>query len=266
MPRRETAPIGAPCWVDLTTSDTGRSREFYAQLFGWDAEEPAEEFGGYFSFTKDGVKVAGCMAAQPGADTPDVWSVYLATDDAEKTVETAVANGGRVTVAPMAVADLGTMAFMSDPTGASIGVWQPGSHRGFGVLGEAGTPSWFELHTRDYASAIDFYREVFRWNTRAVSDTPEFRYTTAMDGEDQLAGIMDASGYLPEGAPILWSVYFGVDDTDAALARTVELAGSILQPAEDTPYGRLAQAADPTGAQFKLVAPNAAMPGNGSTG
>ena len=28
----------------------------------------------------------------------------------------------------------------------------------------------------------------------------------------------------------------------------------MVVPAEDTPYGRLAQAADPTGALFKLVA------------
>ncbi|MCA1691816.1 MAG: VOC family protein, partial [Actinobacteria bacterium] len=43
-------------------------------------------------------------------------------------------------------------------------------------------------------------------------------------------------------------------------ARVVDLGGSMLVPAEDTPYGRLATAVDPTGAQFKLVAPNAAMP------
>ena len=83
MPTRETAPIGAPCWVDLMTSDTARSREFYSQLFGWEADEPAEEFGGYFNFAKDGVRVAGCMAADPASGMPDVWSVYLATDDAE---------------------------------------------------------------------------------------------------------------------------------------------------------------------------------------
>jgi predicted enzyme related to lactoylglutathione lyase len=56
--------------------------------------------------------------------------------------------------------------------------------------------------------------------------------------------------------PARWSVYFGVEDTDAALARIEELGGSIVSPAMDTPYGRLATAADPTGAQFKLVAPN----------
>ena len=34
----------------------------------------------------------------------------------------------------------------------------------------------------------------------------------------------------------------------------MELGGKVTQPAEDTPYGRLAQAADPTGTAFKLMA------------
>ncbi len=252
MPTRDTAPIGAPCWVDLMTSDTERSRAFYCELFGWTAEEPNAEFGGYFNFSKDGVRLAGCMASQPNSG-PDVWSVYLATDDARKTAETAAANGGQVPYAPMDVGDLGTMAIITDPGGASIGAWQPGRHKGFGLLGEPATPSWFELHTRDYETAVGFYRDVFRWDTHAVSDTPEFRYTTLADGDSWLAGIMDASGVLADGVPAHWSVYFGVADTDAALAKAVELGGSIVQAAEDTPYGRLATATDPTGAEFKLV-------------
>jgi predicted enzyme related to lactoylglutathione lyase len=51
-------------------------------------------------------------------------------------------------------------------------------------------------------------------------------------------------------------VYFAVDDTDASLAKITELGGTTVQPAEDTPYGRLAGATDPFGAQFKLVGPN----------
>ena len=259
MPTRETAPIGAPCWTDLMTSDTDRSRAFYGQLFGWTAEEPNQEFGGYFSFTKDGVAVAGCMASQPGAGPADVWSVYLATDDTAKTVDAATANGGQVHVQPMAVGDLGTMAVVGDPGGASIGIWQPGVFQGIGVLGEPGTPSWFELHTGGYDAAVAFYRNVFRSDTHEVSGTPDFRYTMLVQGETGLAGIMDASGFQPD-APAYWSVYFGVADADAALKEIVDLGGSIVRPAEDTPYGRLATAADLTGAQFKLVAPNAAMP------
>ncbi|HYX44278.1 MAG TPA: VOC family protein [Acidimicrobiales bacterium] len=258
MPAQDSYPLGAPCWVDLTTSDTERSRAFYCELFGWTADEPVEEFGGYFNFRKDGVLVGGCMAAQPG--TPDVWSIYLTTDDAEKTAETAAANGGLVVVPPMTVADLGTMAVLTDPGGAAVGLWQPGSHHGMGAVGEAGTPSWFELQTRDYDAAVAFYRDVFRCETQVVGDEPGFRYTTLVHGGEMLAGIMDATAFLAEGAPAQWSVYFGVGDTDAALARTVELGGSVVLPAEDTPYGRLAAAADATGARFKLVAPNEAMP------
>lgn len=260
MSTRNAAPIGAPCWIDLTTSDTERSRAFYGQLFGWAAEEPAEEFGGYFNFTKGGVQVAGCMPNQPGMEMPEVWSVYLNTDDTRKTVDATAAHGGQVIVPAMDVADLGTMAVISDPSGAVIGVWQPGLHQGFGVHGEPGTPSWFELHTRDYQATVNFYRDVFCWDTHVVSDTPEFRYTTLKHGEGWLAGIMDAAGFLPDGVPAHWSVYFGVEDTDAALAKIVDLGGSILMAAEDTPYGRLATAADPSGTPFKLVAPNEAMP------
>ena len=65
---------------------------------------------------------------------------------------------------------------------------------------------------------------------------------------------MDAAAFLPEGVPAHWSIYFAVGDADAALAQIVELGGSIVAGAEDTPYGRLATATDPTGALFKLVA------------
>ncbi len=250
--RRETAPIGAPCWTDLFTSDTERSRAFYGETFGWTAEDPSEEFGGYFNFSKDGVQVAGGMRNDGEGGAPDHWTVYLAVENAEGTVAAAAAQGGAVIVPAMPVMDLGSMAVVTDPGGDAIGIWQPGLHKGFGIFGEAGTPSWFELHTRNYDASVQFYREVFKWDARPMSDAPEFRYTTLNDGDVQLAGVMDASVF-PAGAPTGWSIYFGTEDTDKSLARIVDLGGKIVLPAEDTPYGRLAQAADPTGSLFKLV-------------
>jgi uncharacterized protein len=262
MPAPDTIPPGAPCWVDLMTSDTSRSREFYSQVFGWGAEEPAEQFGGYVNFTKNGIRIAGCMGSQPG-EPHDIWSVYLATDDAAKTLETAVSHGGQIVVPAMAVSDLGTMAVITDAGGASMGIWQPGRHEGFGIMAEPGAPSWFELHATDYERAVEFYRDVFGWQTHVVSDTPEFRYTTLRYGEEMLAGIIDASSF-PGSEPAHWSVYFGVKDADAALATISGLGGSVVRAAEDTPYGRLAGAADPMGARFNLVAANEAMPARGT--
>ena len=239
MPKRDAAPVGAPCWIELMTSDPDRSRDFYHRLFGWTSEEAGADYGGYINFSKDGEMVAGCMRSQ-GDGPSDVWSVYLASDDAEKTVVAAATEGAQVIVPAMPVMELGTMAFVTDPGGAGIGIWQPGLHRGFGVFAEPGTPGWFELHTRDYDASVSFYRDVFRWDTHVQSDVPEFRYTTYGDGDGRLAGIMDASGFLPAGVPASWSIYFAVEDTDAALAQVVELGGSVVEAAVDTPYGRLA--------------------------
>ena len=61
MVTRDSAPVGSPCWADLWTSDVEGSRTFYSELFGWEAQEPSPEFGGYFMFTRDGVPVAGAM-------------------------------------------------------------------------------------------------------------------------------------------------------------------------------------------------------------
>jgi predicted enzyme related to lactoylglutathione lyase len=235
------------------SSDTDRTREFYGALFGWTSEEPNEELGGYFNFTKDGLLVAGGMRNSGESGMPDLWSVHLAVEDAAATLDVAVAHGAQVVVPAMPVQDLGTMAAVLDAGQAAIGMWQAGRHTGFQVWDEPGTPGWFELHTRDYDASVAFYREVFGWDAHTVSDTPGFRYTTLGEGDEQLAGIMDASGFLPEGVPAHWSVYFRVENTDDALRRTEELGGSVVMPAEDTPYGRLAQATDATGALFKFV-------------
>ncbi|MCK9898623.1 glyoxalase [Parafrankia colletiae] len=256
MPAHETTLTGAPCWVDLMTADVDGARRFYSELFGWTAQESDSEFGGYFNFTRNGRPVAGGMPKQQ-PELPDVWSVYLLTQDAEKTVAAVPEHGGSVMIPPMAVADLGTMAVVTDPAGAVIGMWQPGAHRGFELLAEPGAPGWFELMTRDFGSSVPFYQEVFGWHTKIMGDSDEFRYTVQVDDSgDEHAGIMDASAFLPEGVPSHWGVYFAVEDTDATLALTERLGGATVQPATDTPYGRLAVATDPTGAVFKLLGPN----------
>jgi uncharacterized protein len=254
MTTRDTAPAGAPCWTDLWTSDVEGSRKFYSELFGWEAQEPNPEFGGYFMFARDGIPVAGGMGDMGDMRANNTWKVFLATDDIQKTVEQAESKGAQIAFPPAPVADLGIQTVLSDPTGAAVGGWQAGTFPGFTVLGEHGAPSWFELLTRDYQTAVDFYSSVFHWDTSVVSDTDEFRYTVMRDptGDGELAGIMDATSFLPEGVSSYWSVYWDVEDVDATSAKVTTLGGSIVTEPRDTPYGRLAGAADPSGAQFSL--------------
>jgi uncharacterized protein len=250
MTNRTTAPVGAPCWADLWTSDVEGVRRFYAELLGWEADEPNPEFGGYFMFKRNGVPVAGAMGGMPDMPAQNIWKIYLATDDISGAVKTAEAEGAQISVPPSAVADLGVQAVLVDPTGAGFGIWQPGTFPGFTVLDEPGTPSWFELFTTDYAGALRFYRSVFGLAADTLSDTDDFRYSTLRhpDGEEQLGGIMDARG--ADGS--YWTLYWETGDIDAAVATLLSLGGAVVQEATDTPYGRMATVTDPAGAAFKL--------------
>lgn len=243
-----TLTVGAPCWIDLYSSDTDKATAFYGDLFGWTAQPPEEGFGGYFIYTKDGKAVAGCMHNDGSMGYPDAWGVHLMTDDVQRIAKATPDHGGSVEMGPMDVAENGSSAMIKDPGGAIVGAWQPNRQQGFELTGEAGAPAWFELHTGAYDKAVSFYREVFGWDAHVMSDTDEFRYTTLGEGQDALAGIMDDAGE-PSG----WNVYFEVADVDATLTRATELGGKVLTPAEDTPYGRLATAADPTGTVFRLL-------------
>jgi len=55
------------------------------------------------------------------------------------------------------------------------------------------------LHTRDDTAVVAFYRSGYRWDTRTVGDSDQFRHTTMRDfeGDGDLAGIMDSRAFLP---------------------------------------------------------------------
>ena len=254
MTTRTAAPAGSPCWTDLWTSDIAGSRAFYPALFGWEAGEPSPEFGGYFMFTRDGIPVAGAMGDMGDLSADNSWKIYLATGDIDATVAAVEAGGGRITGPPMPVADLGVQAVFTDPSGATLGAWQAGTFPGFTVLEEHGAPAWFELVTRDDAGAVSFYRSAFPLEAEVTADSDEFRYTTLLDPADGhgVGGIMDAGSVLQEGEPAHWLTYWEVDDVDARASAVSSLGGSVLSHPSDTPFGRMATVADPSGARFKL--------------
>ena len=65
MPTRRGAPLGAPTWIDLSSSDTDRAKDFYGTVFGWTFESAGPGYGGYVNAFKDGQPVAGLMFNDP---------------------------------------------------------------------------------------------------------------------------------------------------------------------------------------------------------
>ena len=58
---------------------------------------------------------------------------------------------------------------------------------------------------------------------------------------------------VPAEVPSHWLVYFGVDDTDDAVATAGGLGATTVVPPTDIPPGRFAVLADPDGATFAVI-------------
>ena len=252
-------PPGVPCWADLSAPDLDAARAFYGAVLGWSFQASGEEYGGYVLAQVDGKPVAG-LAPQQSADQPPAWTLYLATDDADKTAAAVSEYGGTVIFAPMDVGPLGRMLIASDPTGAFFGAWSAGEHIGAGLVNEPGALGWEDLRSLDPDAARTFYGGVFGYEFNALEAAGPDYTTFHLGGDPAPLGGMGGMFGAPEGTPSHWLVYFGVADVDAALEAVGANGGQVLAPAFDTPYGRMSAVTDPAGAVFWLVRPNPDLP------
>lgn len=253
MSERTSYAPGTPSWVDLGSPDLDASSAFYTQLFGWTAGvAPQPEAGGYTMFYQEGKAVAG-MGPLMMEGQPPAWSTYVTVDDADKTAAVAKEAGATVFLEPMDVLDVGRMAIFADPAGAVISIWQPRAHIGAELVNEPVSLSWNELATRDIDGAKEFYGRVFSW-TGNTAEVGGQQYTEWKLGDDTIAGMLEMGDNFPADVPPHWLAYFAVENTDATVAKAIELGASVVAPAMDIPPGRMAVISDPQGAVFAVIA------------
>lgn len=251
----EYAP-GVPMWVDVSSPDIDKSKAFYSGLLGWEAQTvPDPQAGGYTMFFRDGKMVAAAMPTF-SPDQPPVWSTYVHAEDVDTVAAKAKEAGGQVPMEPMDVMGQGRMAYLQDPTGAYIGVWQPQMHRGAELVNETGSFCWNELYTRDMPRARDFYSKVFGWGIDENDMNGSGKYTLFQVDGRSIAGGLDMTTMLPESVPPHWLVYFTVDNAADTVAKTKELGGEVISGPMDTPMGPIAILKDPVGAYFAVIQQN----------
>ncbi|MFE0512356.1 VOC family protein [Streptomyces sp. NPDC058964] len=230
---------GVPCWVDAQLPDVEAGKRFYGELFGWTFDEGSAPHGTAAWARKDGSPVAA-LAHKTDGRMPTVWTVYFATPDAEALCRRIVAGGGRVVRVPLPEDDLGTAALVADPEGAVFGLWQAGSHPGFGERNVPGTFGWAQLYARDTEAANAFYGGLFH-DALFDSDTePEF-------------GRAPVSDVFPAEMPPHFLVHFRVEDVAASVEEVERLGGRVQAPPFETSYGTVAVVTDNQGASFALL-------------
>ncbi|MCY1057629.1 VOC family protein [Nannocystis sp. SCPEA4] len=243
---------GAPCWADLITSDREGAQRFYGGLFDWSFDAPNPRFGGYANVRLRGQSVGGVMPIVPGLDMRVGWNVHLQSSDLEATARRVAAAGGKVVLERHPVGTLGFMMGVVDPTGAYVGMWQPGEHRGAEWIGAPGGMCWHELYTRDGARADAFFRAVFDYEQTKVENDKGVDYARYGRAGRPLCGRLQMTAAWGE-VPPHWLVHFAVSELAAALAKLPSLGGRLIHGPFETPMGPSAMVADPQGAVFALT-------------
>lgn len=253
MSRSDPWPAGTPCWADIGVPDLDEARAFYAAVAGWEIPPGMPEWGGYTLATHDGAAAAG-LGPLMAEGQPVAWTLYLASDDVDRTAEQIVAAGGTVVLPPDQVGSFGRMCIAADPTGAVFGVWQAGEMVGFDAPGEVGGWVWCDLRSTDPAAAQDFYASVFGYvYTPLEMAGPDYRvFSLTGEAGGELGGMGSMMG-APEGTPSHWLVYVAVADLDTALAEVASRGGTSLAEPFDSPYGRMGPILDPWGAPIWLM-------------
>jgi predicted enzyme related to lactoylglutathione lyase len=251
MSHRDTPwPAGTPCWVDIAVPDLPAATAFYGAVLGWTFVDSGEEFGHYNIAQVDG-RAAAAIGPIMQEGTPTVWTVYLASEDADATAKLITENGGTLLFPPMEIPGSGRMSVALDPDGGAFGVWQALGMNGFGVANEPGSVTWTDARLTDVDAGKEFYSAVFGYTYQPVPGAPD-DYGTVHAGGDPVGGMGGMMGG-PSGAPAHWLTYFAVADADAAVAAAQQGGGSVVMPLEDTPFGRMGVLTDPFGATFAVV-------------
>jgi predicted enzyme related to lactoylglutathione lyase len=111
-------------WDELGTSDADGAQRFYEAVFGWTTSDMGPDYGGYRVFNRGETGIAGLMAL-PDESIPPHWQPYVAVDDPDAIAARAAELGGSTLLEPMDVPNVGRLAVLRDPQGATFGIIKP---------------------------------------------------------------------------------------------------------------------------------------------
>jgi uncharacterized protein len=126
---------------------------------------------------------------------------------------------------------------------------------------ETGTFSWVDLSTTDPDAAKRFYAGLFGWELDDMPAGEGMTYTMCRIGGKNVCAI---SGQIQQereqGIPPHWNSYVTAHDLDQRAGRVADLGGNLVMPPFDVlDVGRMAVAADPTGAFFMMWQPKSSI-------
>lgn len=257
MPTTDSHPAGNFVWLELATTNQSAAKTFYSALFGWEAKDsPMGPDAVYTMFRLNGRDAAGGfqLSAQEQGIPPH-WQLYVAVDNVDASARRAAELGAKLIHPGLDIPNVGRMAVLQDPTGAMLSVFQPGAHRGMGIVAENSAFCWADLQTRDRDAAAKFYAALFGWEFTLGKDKDPGGYLHIKNHEEYIGGVPSPRD-MPPHVPPHWLPYIQVADCSGVTTRAQSLGARILVPPMTVENQlHFSVLADPQGAVFALFQP-----------
>jgi predicted enzyme related to lactoylglutathione lyase len=115
-----TLANGKICYLEIPAVDIARSSDFYNKVFGWQIRKRGD---GRLAFDDTTGQVSGTWVTGRRPSSEAGLLIYVMADDVATTLETVIANGGKI-VQPIGVDAPEVTARIHDPAGNLIGLYQ----------------------------------------------------------------------------------------------------------------------------------------------
>jgi uncharacterized protein len=109
--------------LELSSTDLGKSKKFYGELFDWKLEDMPMAEGSY-TMVNVGEGTGGGMMQHPMPGAPSMWLAYVLVDDVAASTQRAKKLGASIVKDVTEVKDMGWFSIITDPTGAMLGLWK----------------------------------------------------------------------------------------------------------------------------------------------
>ena len=248
---------GRVIWHELLTHTPEASQRFYAELFGWEFENPGAGYGvggrgGYTLIRHNGQLIGGMIDTNVLNNRTDIsqWIMVLSVADVDRVARRARDEGGRVLSPPTDLERRGRLAVVEDAEGAILALLQTRAGDPPERTPEHGDFLWNELWSRDLDGAAGFYAALADFDVEVASTGPDADYRVLKVGDTPRAGILATP--VDDVQPV-WLNYLRVEDPQAVVAKVDGLGGQVLVDVRDREVGgQAAIIAGPSGAGIAL--------------
>jgi predicted enzyme related to lactoylglutathione lyase len=244
-----TWQTGRVIWRELLTDDVDGAQRFYGALLGWRFGFMTPGDGTpYPTIEVEGAAIGGFARMTPGAHSPASWTSYVSVEGVDAALHRASVRGGAVAMGPLEVPGQGRAAVLTDPWGASIGLFHAdAADAPLPDEPPEGAFCWETLVTPDPRAALALYGDVMGWTVGPAPAGGDVPILTA--GGRPVADVQRAS----RGRQGAWITYVAVAALEQVRDRVAALGGEVRTAEVRIPQvGRVARVADPQGATFAL--------------